>query len=155
MLIRGSEIAVCAHAQYKFGQKQHTPNSATSGGLQVAMRSQLPHFLVFIIFFSLFCSACICRPTYSYLFSASVVNKRAYIEFFLNLVPKLAGAEAYLCPSLITVGERRCRPSSYAYASSARCRLKRPFGSVQGSLGSFGLVRPVALKTGNDRQTDR
>ena len=44
ILTGSSEMAVCAHAQYKFGQEQ----PRTSGGLQVAMHSQLPRFLVFL-----------------------------------------------------------------------------------------------------------
>ena len=35
--MRSSEIAVSAHAQYKFGQKQPGTTGTTSGGLQVAM----------------------------------------------------------------------------------------------------------------------
>ena len=47
ILTRSSEIAVFAHAQYKFGLKQPRTTGATSCGLQVAMHSQLPRFLVF------------------------------------------------------------------------------------------------------------
>ena len=49
ILIRSSEMAVCAHAQYKFGPKQLRTTSATSGGLYVAMHSQLPRFLVVVV----------------------------------------------------------------------------------------------------------
>jgi len=46
ILIGCWQLAVCAHAQYKIGQKQPSTTGATSGGLQVAMRSQLPRFPV-------------------------------------------------------------------------------------------------------------
>ena len=51
ILIGSSGMAVCAHAQYKCGQKQPRTTSATSGGLQVAMHSQLPRFLVTVVLF--------------------------------------------------------------------------------------------------------
>ena len=49
--IRSSELelAVSAHARYRFGKKQPKTTGAISRSLQVAMQSQLPHFLVLII----------------------------------------------------------------------------------------------------------
>jgi len=46
ILIGNVEVAIWAHAQYKIGQKQPRTTGATSSGLQVAMHSQLPRFLV-------------------------------------------------------------------------------------------------------------
>ena len=46
ILIGSSKMAVCAYAQYQFGQKQPRTTSATSGGLKVAPHSQMSRFLV-------------------------------------------------------------------------------------------------------------
>ena len=45
ILVESSQLAVCEHAQYIFGAKKQL--RSTGGGLQVAMHSQLPRFLVF------------------------------------------------------------------------------------------------------------
>ena len=49
MLTRITEIAVCAHAQYKTGKKQPRTTGATPDGLQFAMHSQLLPFPVFFL----------------------------------------------------------------------------------------------------------
>jgi len=43
------DMAVYAHAQYIFGQEQPRSTGALSGGLQVAMHSQLPEFCIMFI----------------------------------------------------------------------------------------------------------
>ena len=44
LLTGSSKIAVSAHAQYKFDQKQSRTTDTTSGGLQVAMHRNCRHF---------------------------------------------------------------------------------------------------------------
>jgi len=51
ILIGSSELALFAHDQYKIGQDDTRTTGATWGGLQVAMHSQLPCFLVFLLLF--------------------------------------------------------------------------------------------------------
>ena len=53
ILIGCCQVAVhvqCVHAQYKIGQNQPRTTGATSGGLQVAMHSQLPRLRVLYLY---------------------------------------------------------------------------------------------------------